>query len=1217
MGNLIIVATLAIIFSLFTLWLIDSWIKYPFFLLEIFAIIILYLIINNYEIKIRVSFLCNVRLNWKFIVDFVLVLSSATLVLLISRNINGGVMQVLLALLCTSLLPGYVLLNVSGLRQYFSRLESIVLSYILSCIFTVLVVLMLLPIGSNFRTTLILLSYIGLGVVSMLKHKHYFLSSAQKSLAKGIDLFALLLSMGFYILSFYFIYPSFALLPGSDISRHYASSIILWRTPELYSAYQYFLAHLHEAAFINLSNAPLATIQTVLALLNLTMPLAFYAMAKSYTESIDKRLPAVSTIFYSTFSGFAWVYLARLKLDKVQGSVLSLLNMVNDKAYYGAMYIAQPFLWYVPLSLSFTILVVQLMLLKKLDMEKRYFIAAFSLLTVASYMTHITEAVILSLFLSFYAFFSKGKEFRIDDALKASIISFAFLSIFYTVLRYETGVRMLRYGFTGMSFSLTTTLFLPMAILALTYTSRRLTVQDKLIRSLSKLAVKPLITATFYVTSFIYVLGLLVWIAGVPSFNTQMVVDVGLVPWFIYPVFLGILGLLMLISLYCLIQDYEKRALLMPFIALMIFSLVFGKALTFVNVNFFDTGYWEKRFTTYFYLASAVIAPIAVVKFFKSIRLHWTGIKKILVATVIICLVTISGLQSMFIVVEYWNTASAYRPSQEEIDAVNFLANVLENDKYAYTVTLTEYSYNVLDFSAPPYKLTGMQIMYTGENPEMALLSLKAHNLSHAYLYIHKRDYNVLNRYSRSWLNRHLIPMLPIVYRNSEVTIYNVSSVSFPQPNSTTALVVPLNGSIDPENRWLYSYDILSLGEYNYTVVYDLDKNLFSYNILILSFDPPQEKVVRDEHAYRGNDEYLEYVRNGGRLVVLNTNGYGYFASRMLDYRNNTIEASMINGSKSIKLPLKIPVPSLYPKEKDVKITCYYTSPQGSSVYAFREDLGSGEIVYVNLYPIIEAMKNSQEKSIFYSLLGKLLEPAGIQLERFKYINPPLTATFKEVEMSGRIWISTLSLLFPINVNFEKVKVVDRDGEISLLTNVTGLQLSNYNNVSIISSNLILSKGKGFYSNLMFKNNVTMMFSGNITLVTENRKILKLDHVRTIIINSDKISLYAFEPVITLQGTASFKELYSSGTIISKTRTYGQDLKVDGAVMLKMYLSDAYSWASSFNLSGRFERSPPILSYDELASLSQAIFWIVILVPIFIAFILITYNKKESKFQYE
>jgi hypothetical protein len=284
-------------------------------------------------------------------------------------------------------------------------------------------------------------------------------------------------------------------------------------------------------------------------------------------------------------------------------------------------------------------------------------------------------------------------------------------------------------------------------------------------------------------------------------------------------------------------------------------------------------------------------------------------------------------------------------------------------------------------------------------------------------------------------------------------------------------------------------------------------------------------------------------------------------------------------------------------------------------VYAFKENVGSGEIVYVNLHPILQALDNSQEKSAFYGLLGKLLEPTGVQLERFKYTPPPLTATFREVEMSGRVEISTTSLLFPINVDFKRVEVIDRDRRVTLLTDVTGLQLSNYNYVSLATSNLTLSAGKGFYSNLKFGGNVTMSFDSDLTtatLTTKDGKTLKLDHVKAITVNSDKASLYAREPTITLQGTAYFKELYSSGTVLSKTRAYGQNLRVKGAVTLKTYLSDTYTYVSSFDISGKFERVPPILTYDELTSLPQAAFWSIVLAPIFIAFILFIHREEKG-----
>lgn len=1208
--NLLIVAIVATVISLFTLWFIDSWIKYPLYLFEVSTIIILYIIASGYEIRLTMKSAFEIRFDWGLVINISFIACSTFLLLIALFNMNGGFVQTMLALLCTFLLIGYALLNIFGLGRYFSRLESIVLSYILSYIFTGLIVLVLLYINEDFRTTLILLTYIGLGLASMLNHRRQPIFSMQKSLTRKIDLFALLLSTSFYALSFYFLYPEFALLANSDIVRHHAHSIVLWRTPEFYSVYQYFLAHLSMAAFIGLSVAPLATIQTVLVLLNFMMPLGFYIMSKSYTESIDERLPAVSTIFYSTFSGFAWIYLLKLKLNEAQESTLNLLEEVNEASYYGISELIQPFLWYTPLSVSFMLLMIQLTLLKKPNIREKDFIVIFSLFTIANFMVHVAGSVILSLFLSFYALFSKDKALRIDDALKASIMGFTFLDFFYATLEYVFNKT------SGLP--LLTILLICTTILIFTYIYRKLIFQAKLNKVLSKLAIRSLVVMVLYLATFIYILGLIVWIVGVP-FRAWMVAGIWLVPWFIYPVFFGVMGLLTLTSLYHLWQDPEKRKLLMPLMALIMFSLIFGKMLTFININLFYTGYWEIRLKSYIYLASAVIAPIILVRFFEWIK-YRNNIKRTLIATVVVSLVVVYGLQSTFVTLEYWNIIVSNDKivmklsSQEEINAINFLTNILKKDKYAYIITLSEYSYHISVFSTPIHRLTGeyKQTYLYAKNPEMTLLFMKSHNLSHAYLYMHKRDYGILNRHSESWLAKHLISMLPIVYRNDEVTIYNVSSVSFPLSNSKTALVIPFDENEELIERWLYANDILSLGEYNYTTIFDLDPKAFSYTTLILPFDPLQESGAT---RLRNIEDYLEYVKNGGRLIIINANGYGYFAGRTLKHSNVTIKASTISGSKNIELPLEIYVPKLSPKKGDVRIVGYYESQQDSSVYAFREELGSGEILYINLYPIVNVLESAQDKSVFYNILGELLQLTGVQLERFTYIPPPLIATFKEVEMSGNIIAYASSLFFPPNIDFRSVKLIFKNNRSIEISNVTRLQLFNFNKVSVLSSNLTISEGNGFYSNLKFKDNIVITFDGDfilvaLTTVDGNTSQLYND-VKTIIINSDQINIYAREPMVTVRGSVLFKELYAFGTAYQKTMSYGQNLKVNGDTTLKMYLSDIYSWISLFDVSGRFERVPPLVVYDELTSLPHAAFWCIVLVPIFITVILITRERKE------
>jgi len=311
-------------------------------------------------------------------------------------------------------------------------------------------------------------------------------------------------------------------------------------------------------------------------------------------------------------------------------------------------------------------------------------------------------------------------------------------------------------------------------------------------------------------------------------------------------------------------------------------------------------------------------------------------------------------------------------------------------------------------------------------------------------------------------------------------------------------------------------------------------------------------------------------------------------------------------------------VPKLSIKAENVEAIAYYRSQEDLSIYATKEKLGSGEIVYVNVHPVVETVKLSGKKSIFYEALGRLLEPTDTPLESFTYI-PPAFSTFKQVKMSGDVEINTSSVLFPLDANLGKVKISRGNNSVTSLFNVTRLQILNYNNISIRASNLTLSDGKGFYSTLNFEGKVVVMPEGDFTLMIEsavNGNVTQSGNVKMIAIEDcNPIVLYVRQPTIEVQGEASFRELYSSRAIYQRLKTLGQDLRITGTVKLTMYLSDVYCWASSLDASGSFERSPPILTYDELSSVPKAVFWGLLLAPIFLIMAFIMKSRRPQNEQ--
>ena len=236
-------------------------------------------------------------------------------------------------------------------------------------------------------------------------------------------------------------YPNFSLNPTMDSARHYASSIILTRTPDLYLGSTYLLSHLHESTFLLLSNPSLTSAQTALVALNLLLPLAFYIMTKPYLEKIDTRLPCLATVFWTlftnSFGGFSWLHFAFLKLSSTAETQLQLLVATADKTYNGTIYGILG-LWYVPAFVSFVVLMATILLMSKKEISTKKYIALFSILIAVAYLTHVTAAVIFALFLAVYGAISKNQNYRIEDSIKSSIIGFLFVTLIYYFLSVFT-----------------------------------------------------------------------------------------------------------------------------------------------------------------------------------------------------------------------------------------------------------------------------------------------------------------------------------------------------------------------------------------------------------------------------------------------------------------------------------------------------------------------------------------------------------------------------------------------------------------------------------------------------------------------------------------------------------------------------------------------------------------------------------------------------------
>jgi len=131
--------------------------------------------------------------------------------------------------------------------------------------------------------------------------------------------------------------------------------------------------------------------------------------------------------------------------------------------------------------------------------------------------------------------------------------------------------------------------------------------------------------------------------------------------------------------------------------------------------------------------------------------------------------------------------------------------------------------------------------------------------------------------------------------------------------------------------------------------------------------------------------------------------------------------------------------------------------------------------------------------------------------------------------------------------------------------------------------------------------------------ITADGKDFDLASVSLISITPSKIiQLLARTPRVSAS-KVNFIEFYPQGSIQWRTRTYGQNLKITGLTEFSVVLSDSYSALENVKLGSSFQRYPPIVMFDVLSTFPTAIFWTLILLPIFVSIMFVLWSKNQVK----
>jgi len=341
--------------------------------------------------------------------------------------------------------------------------------------------------------------------------------------------------------------------------------------------------------------------------------------------------------------------------------------------------------------------------------------------------------------------------------------------------------------------------------------------------------------------------------------------------------------------------------------------------------------------------------------------------------------------------------------------------------------------------------------------------------------------------------------------------------------------------------------------------------------------------------------EFLEFVQNGGTLIVLNTDGYGYFSDNLFQPETYTFEATGLNGSNiEIEFPTALNIQSNTLKTTSVDIVASYISPQrNESVYITKQQLDSGTLLYANIFPLLNKINETQRQVFTSDVLMKSLN--FLNLTSLSDIVLSWDGYTKSILLDN-VTIQTSSVMFPYNSDPLDAEIHVDSSEITI-SNIVSIRIQS-SQIEIESDQLVISNGSGFYTNCRFEDIISMIPDENnrITIFT-NENLLEYEDVSVIHITpTSQVNLQIRLPNV-LAESAVFDGLYTQSGSLAIVGASGQSLVVAGGVEFNIGVSDAYTILRQVQISGEWQLDPPQVQFDEVITYFEGLISGLLLLP--------------------
>lgn len=1099
-----------------------------------------------------------------------------------------GLANLLLALYVVLFVPGFVVLRIIKLRC--SILENLVLSFGLSLAITGLFVTPLLHLAEGSRALIIAIGYSLFSTIPIIIERsagnHSEKLDTHEQRGDVINVASLVTIVLLFTLICGTIYPVASYAPVDDILAHWRSSRLISRSPKVYSStYPWF--HIFESTIYVLSRPSMAVFMSVLAFLSVLLVLTFYVLANKYLKDVDPGLPIFATMIWFLFSGFGWLHYIQTTIPHRTMSRVALLWIVSDRSYWDTLFGQGPWLWLFlrPLTLGFLLLFTLLFLLKLKDLKSLRFTLIFSILTMALGLIHIPELLVFIAVLFIASVLTPQLDLRLKEAWLSTFIGLVGISaVVYTLSAQGVMVDIPYY----LLIALAAVSLLGWYVASCSWGGVKIKVGQDFRKWICIIAL------------IVFLAGLLSWLSSAQDFTVELVgswkipSSSFMVPWHLYPVLLGVAGLIFVLGLTNIWKVLRKNRNLVLFIFMALVALLIGRLVSFMNAYPFQMfHYYERRFVPILFASISLIVPIPILKFVR----NWVKVKGVTCATLLIGLLVLAGTTSTALSIEYWNH-SVYRENarvaEEDWGAINYLYQAFEEEPNSRIFTITSRSEWELGFAAPRLIVGPLaDPLWTAKYPEMPLWILQGAYPAYdsPYIYLHARDMIELHdKFASTFMDCATSSIFPPIYQDSVTKVVHLPQGSIPSPNSSVALVMPYNHH--EETAWAYSFIniLLSLGGYNYTTLHEMDSRIQDKEVLLVPLDDS-----------RMLESLLQKIggRTNAKLVVFNTCGSDYFAQHFMtgDVCMHAVKLASTKCDRELLLPTAIQVPSASFTNK-TQILGWYLDERCRTPLATRWNLSGIEVTYVNIYPLAQAVIDKIEINL-YETFPELLEIIGLSLPKQRDYSPEDLLNliiFREASFRGSIALESDSIIFQPNQNVSCLTLHLKE-EHKQITDANGIVVDGIEHACVFGDRMDIDEGMGFYSSLRFHNSSIAIEGTNllVELQYKNGSRLYLEGEREIMITiPDSVILLVRTPQVKVDGTALFEEAYGLQTVFDTLRASGQDVNITGHVEFKMLLSDEHSIAKNVTIEGTVKRNPPILQWDELGSIKSSIVWFII-----------------------